>query len=261
MYPSPKPHPQVVPVMADRADAIRHIKAEHYERVLVGGIALLAPTLLIVTDLLTVPGSPTERGSLSAYFYSALRDLFVGITCALGALLIAHRIGERNLDDRLGTLAGIAGIVLALFPTSRPPHEHHHSLVAVQRAFGEGPVSDVHTAAAAVMLAALFALTMSYAVRQGRLPRTGRRSPRFWRAYHLGCAGLMLASAVYTLLSNGLGLVGPASSLLYSESMAIGGFALSWLALGLNPRALRLPSPASVDEHVPFEDRHRASGE
>lgn len=239
----------------DRADAIRHLKAEHYERLLVAGMALVVPTLMIVVDLVTVPGSPTGRGSLSAYYHSGLRDVFVGGSCALGALLIAHRIAEHSVENLLSVVAGVGAIITALFPTSRPPRVAHVPLAAAQRQFGEGTVTDVHTAGAAAMLTALFVLTLVFAVRQGRLPHTGRWSPRSWRTYHLFCAGLMLASGIYALLANGLGVIRTDASLLYSESMAIGGFGLSWLALGFNPRVLRLPRPESVDHHVPFEDR------
>lgn len=251
--PSAREHPRSVG--SARADAIRHLKAEHYERLLVGGMALVVPTLMIVADLITVPGSPTERGSLSAYYYSPLRDVFVGGACALGALLIAHRIAERSVENLLTTVGGVGAIVVALFPTSRPPGMPRLPLVALQRQLGESAVTAVHTGGASLMLTVLFALTLVYAARQGRLPPTGRWPPHRWRIYHLLCAGVMLAAGVYTLLANGLGVLSQDASLLYSECMAIGGFGLSWVALGLNPRVLRLPRPESVDDHVPFEER------
>lgn len=240
---------------------MRDTKTENYDRILIAAIAVLVPTIPILTDLVAIPGSPEQRGSLSGYYYTSLRDPFVGISCALAALLIAHRLGERSVDNRLTTLAGIGALTLALFPTIPPAHTQYKALPAlVQRRLGENFVGDLHVAGASLMLVSMVALTLVQAARQGRLPRTGRCSPQFWQGYHLACAVLMLAAGGYTLVHAWIGVSGRDASMVYSESLAVVAFAFSWFALGLPAHTVRVPSPASVDNRDavrrPLAERH-----
>ncbi len=249
-FPLPSPGP-------DEADAIRHLKADHLQRILAGGLALLLPAAMVITDLVALPGSPMQRGSLSAYYHSGMHDLFVGMMCVIGTLLIVHRLGERSIDNALGIVSGVAAMLVGFFPTGRPPRPRT-PLSPIERLFGEQPVTAVHHASAAVMFGTLFALTVLYAIREGRKPPLGRRSPAFWRGYHFGCAGLIVTGGVLTLLANGLHLLDPHTTPLYVECLVIGGFGLSWLGLGLNPHVLRLPGAHAVDQRVPVQHRPAA---
>ncbi len=71
------------------------------------------------------------RGSLSKYYYTGMRDVFVGYLVAMGLFLIAYQGYERKKsgkpwwkdpaqyigDRRAGLIAGICAISVALFPT------------------------------------------------------------------------------------------------------------------------------------------------
>jgi hypothetical protein len=52
--------------------------------------------------------------SISAYYYSVMKNFFVGILCAIGTFLICYRY-ERK-DDILGDVAGFFAIGVGLFP-------------------------------------------------------------------------------------------------------------------------------------------------
>ena len=58
-------------------------------------------------------------GSLSGFYYTHMRNLFVGAMCAVGVFLAAYR-GHDRWDDRFTNLAGLAAIFIALFPTMPP---------------------------------------------------------------------------------------------------------------------------------------------
>lgn len=55
--------------------------------------------------------------SISHYYYSILRGVFVGAMCAVG-LFMFYYAGYTKLDNRNGNIAGLAAVTVAWFPTS-----------------------------------------------------------------------------------------------------------------------------------------------
>lgn len=60
--------------------------------------------------------SPGILDSISAYYYSVMRDIFVGSLWAIAIFLISYRYAR--LDDILGDLAGIFAMCISIFPTA-----------------------------------------------------------------------------------------------------------------------------------------------
>ena len=98
-------------------------------RALIGVIAiLLVPVVyignwLIFTRHLGDCFGPNQGipGSLSAFYYTHMRNLFVGAMCALGVFFVAYR-GYGEWDNRITNVAGLAAICIALFPTLPPSY-------------------------------------------------------------------------------------------------------------------------------------------
>ena len=80
----------------------------------VGIIGVALPLVLIIGKIILE--SPGISGSISAYYYSVMRDVFVGSLWAIGIFLICYRYDF--LDDFASTLAGICAIGVSLFPTT-----------------------------------------------------------------------------------------------------------------------------------------------
>jgi hypothetical protein len=57
-------------------------------------------------------------GSMSGYYYTHMRDLFVGALCALGVFLVAY-VGYDEVDRWITNIAGLCAIGVAFFPPSR----------------------------------------------------------------------------------------------------------------------------------------------
>src|SRR6478609_1032098 len=55
------------------------------------------------------------KGSISAYYYSPVRSVFVGVLCAIGLVLIALW-GKTTVEDSLFNLAGLLAPVVAFVP-------------------------------------------------------------------------------------------------------------------------------------------------
>jgi len=74
----------------------------------------MLPLVLVFGRMLL--GSPGILDSISAYYYSVMRNIFVGSLCAIAVFLFSYRYEIQ--DDIAGDLAGAFAIGVALFPTA-----------------------------------------------------------------------------------------------------------------------------------------------
>jgi hypothetical protein len=58
-------------------------------------------------------------GSVSGYYFTSMRNVFVGALCVIAAFLIAYS-GYNEMDRWITNLAGIFALGVALFPTGNP---------------------------------------------------------------------------------------------------------------------------------------------
>jgi hypothetical protein len=230
-----QPELTVEPRPADR-ETSRYVRSYLIMRVLVGALGIALPFLLVLSDGLVLDGDPFLRSSLSAYYYSGARELFVGTLSATAVFLVTYKVADRTLDNTLSTLAGLAVLVVALFPTGIPAPGVE--LTPLQDLLGEPVVEWIHFIAAAVFISSLAVISFFFGVREGaRETRPGRRSPQFWRRYHWFCAGTIGAALLWIGITE---LVGwPPRSLLIGEALAVWAFGASWLMKGLELDILR----------------------
>jgi hypothetical protein len=224
-------------------DMSRYVRSYLIMRVVVGALAVVLPFMLVLCDGLWFDADPFPRTSLSAYYYSGVRDLFVGTLSATGIFLITYKVAERNLDNTLSLFAGLAVIVVALFPTGLP--KHFAKLTPLQDRLGESAVETIHFIAAGAFIVSLAVISYFFGKREGMRPRREgkRRSPRFWRLYHWGCAGAIGAALLWIAVTE-LSEWGPNESLLYGEAASVWAFGASWLWKGLELDMLRgRPAP------------------
>jgi hypothetical protein len=208
----------------------RYIRSFLMLRVFVGVLGVSFPFVLVFGDKIAFHGNPFPRGSLSAYYYSGMREVFVGALSAIGVFLIAYKVAERNLDNTLSFVAGFSAIVIPLFPTARP--SQLVQLTPLQDLLGESVVQEVHFVASAVFLVSLTVMSVFFGKREGaRPPREGSRSPRFWQWFHWSCAGLMAAALVWMSVTALAG--GPSRSALIGQAVSAWAFGASWLMKGL----------------------------
>lgn len=199
-------------------------------RVAIGVLAVVLPLWLVFVDKLAFHGHPFPRGSLSAYYYSGMRDVFVGIMSATGVFLITYKLSERNLDNAASLVAGISAALIPLFPTGRP-HGSMLALTPLQDLLGEITVKWIHFIASAFFVGLLALLSYYFGVREGARPqRPNTRSPTFWRWYHWSCTFAMVLAVMWIIVTLSVGW--PDRALLIGEWAAVWAFGASWLAKG-----------------------------
>jgi hypothetical protein len=162
------------------------------------------------------------RPSLSDYYHTGMRDVFVGTLCAIGVFLVSYR-GNEKKDDIAGNIACFFAVGLSLFPcaTETPTP-------------GETTIGHLHFIfAAAFFLTLVYFSLFLFTLTDKRVQPTRRKLMRN-RVYRV-CGWLMLACvagiAVFKLaLSDAW--VRDNRVVFWLETVAITAFGVSWLVKG-----------------------------
>jgi hypothetical protein len=100
----------------------RYVRSYLILRAGVGALGAALPLILVLGDGFGLDGNPFPRTSLSAYYYSGMRDVHVSLICATGIFLVAYKVAEHNLDNTLSLVAGGAAVAVAWGPPKLPAH-------------------------------------------------------------------------------------------------------------------------------------------
>lgn len=102
----------------------RSMRSYRLMRWWIGAIAFLLPVVLLVWGLALddvewfTDGIPTAT-SLSAYYYTSARNVFIGSLWAVGVFLVFYR-GRTSSRSFWAGVAGVAAILVASIPTGAP---------------------------------------------------------------------------------------------------------------------------------------------
>jgi hypothetical protein len=228
--------------VSDRPDAsdverTRYLQSYLAVRIAVGALGFLLPVVVVLVDGLWFDGR-FPRDSLSAYYWSGTREVFVGGLCATAIVLVTYRVVEWNPDNLFSIAAGVAAVLVAMFPTSHPPGDS--VLTPLQDRLSETAVKVVHFSAAGVFILSLGVICIFFGVRDGKRPDRAPRRQHRSRVFHFTCAGVIGAAVLFILVVD-LGL-GWDRALLIGEVASVWAFSASWLVKGLELRELRSPA-------------------
>jgi hypothetical protein len=185
----------------------------------IGIIGISLPFVLALGKMLL--DSPGIQDSISAYYYTIMRDVFVGSLCAIAVFLMSYRGYERR-DDVAGDIACAFALGVALFPTTP----------AGQATSATGAI---HLACAAgfFLTLAYFSLVLFRMTAPGGTP-TPRKLQRN-RVYTV-CGYTILASiamiVVVLVLFPPDAPIRKLDPLFWLESLAVVAFGVSWLTKG-----------------------------
>lgn len=180
-------------------------------RMVIAGGTLLLPVALLVW--VAVDPELAMMGSLSAFYYSPARGLFVGILVAIGVALVAYR-GYTRGENALLNAAGGFSILVALFPTGDPAMP------------GPGWSSAIHAGSAvAFFVAAALSIVVYGQQTLGALADPALR--RRYRVVYRVLAVLVVAFPALAVLLTWV--AEPSAALFAGEAAALWSFAIFWL--------------------------------
>lgn len=212
-------------------------------RQVVGWIGTLLPIVLLVGN--AISSTAPRPDSMSGYYYTDMRNIFVGTLCALGVFLVAYR-GYDDVDESITNVAGLAAIGVAFCPTKPavctaaagacPATSVTHLSTSQQL------VGDVHLVLAATTLIALGLMALRFA-KQGHGEPGGGSQPNSAaeNAIYRASGGTILACVILAVLSNLLSASVKANwpLLFIFEAIAIFAFGVSWFVKGRTIQGIR----------------------
>lgn len=201
----------------------------------IGALGYFLPIALAVHGLI----SGGILASMSAYFYSPMREIFVGTLCAQAVFLWSYegyREPGRLLTDKLvARIAAIAAALIALAPASPNDPDRAASCTLLQCVLGSGPSSALHLVAVTAFFGALAIYCLVLFLRgtddsaEGRAARLIYRICGWTIIAAIGAIGLMFLTG----LDDRLAALHP---VFWLEAVACFAFATSWAVKG---RSLR----------------------
>lgn len=203
---------------------VPYVRSYLLARLVIGLVGVLLPVLLIATDLLL--GGDGLRRSLSDYYHSGARDLFVGGLCVIGLFLITYMLLLWNWDNVLSVVAGTAAIGVALLPTAG-----EGPLTPLQERLGEQVVQALHFTSAALFIVLLGVMSYRFGTREGARPDRAPFRRRGWKRFHRAAAYAIFAAVVAMAVTQATGRFDD-YSLLVGETVAVLAFGASWFVKG-----------------------------
>lgn len=196
-------------------------------RALIGILGMALPVMCLLWSLAANGGVVLD--SVSSYYYSNFRDVFVGILVAFSVFLVSYR-GYTVLDSLVTTVIGVCGLGTALFPCENADVTSPVGVFMLDDAVS----NVVHLVCAAlffVLLAfnALFLFTRSNSAIE-------RHTAKWYRnlVYRI-CGSLILicmAAMIPALLWKGTSFPGSDYAVLILETIMLFAFGISWLVKG-----------------------------
>jgi hypothetical protein len=233
-------------------------------RMALGILGMCLPLVLVLGGMLDQPRMDVTGGqiepTISDFYHTTYRDVFVGTLCAIGVFLISYRgygreKGEWIDDDWLATTAGLGAFGVAFFP-----NEGGGQTISsmTQRLIGVDVTPIIHYLSAFVFFSSLAAFCF---FKFARTCRMGRRK------IYIACGWTIIAAlmltAIAVIFKRAVGGVGKEIVLDYNlifwfEAMGIWAFGLSWLVkskadLALFDRARFQVSPAPTSDSLDDE--------
>lgn len=208
------------------SEPVKDDLSTHGHRQMIGSVGLLLPVLLwLIAGWRPSGNDPwAPLNSISAYYYSGSVSAFAGMLIALALFLFTYR-GYNNAfyrrDRATACIAGLAAMVVALFPTGAP-------IKSLELAWWTPRIGLIHYGGAAVLFSCfiffcLFQFPMTSQDKSKALPRDKQARNIIYYACGVGIIACM-AWAVY---ANSV-----AERIFWPESVALEFFAISWLVKG-----------------------------
>src|SRR6478672_993493 len=135
-------------------------------------------------------GGSCWLGSISAYYYTPARTVFVGSLCALGACLIAYK-GHSPEEDVLLNFSGFMAFVVAMVPTLPDGRCGPNAYTPTPAEIAMAVRNNIWSLVVVAVLAAVVVVVLRRTSAGRRAPAAGRPATRTMVVTVI-CAGILL---------------------------------------------------------------------
>jgi hypothetical protein len=196
-------------------------------RRLIGVLGIALPILLFFGGL--AQDTPIILGSISGYYYTSMRDFFVGLLSGVALFLLSYK-GYEKIDDVVAQMSGLCVLGMIIFPTAM----YSGTVVKV----GMFRIPDDMSEYIHLAFGALFFLLLSYNsifLFTRRHPGVMGKEKKRRNMIYRSCGVVMLLSilgiTVYMIFLKET-FLSKMNPVLILESVALIAFGISWLVKG-----------------------------
>ena len=215
----------------DREEADNKLLAMSYLelRRAVGVLGIALPVILVVGAFFL--DQEGILNSISAYYYTSMEGVFVGILFVTGAFLFSYK-GHEPKDDYAGDLACIFAIGIALFPST--PEKKAICSEAVSESTFAG---KLHFVFAALYFITLIYFCLFLFTKSNKPPDELNPEKRFRNAIYRVCGYTMAACIIliglyFFVLKCKYSWLDNLKPVFWLETLAVWAFGFSWLIKG-----------------------------
>ncbi|MEX0988668.1 MAG: hypothetical protein WD052_14415 [Bacteroidales bacterium] len=194
------------------------------------GILGVAFPIVLVTGSILIGNCDEVQSSISAYYHTMMRNIFVGLLCAIALFLYAYK-GYNKADSIAGNLGCIFALGVAFFPTSIT----EPLSACIPEPVENNIISTIHFASAAGLFLVLSFFSIVLFTKKGDNPTKMKiKRNMLFRI----CGYIMLASIGLIALYSGFSSNKRVASfqeydpIFWLETLALWAFGLSWLVKG-----------------------------
>lgn len=195
------------------------------------GMMGIALALVIMHGNFFFGENPEVRTSISAYYYTNMRDIFVGLLLLVAVFMVFYK-GYNIIDDVIATVIGLSGAGVVLFPVDITGPEII-KYVGVFR-ISDNVSNTLHLLSAGLFffLLGLYSIVIFTQSKCEPKDRTDNKNRR--NKVYIACGFIIWLSLITIPLSNVLLADGNEESLitLVVEAIMLLAFGISWLIKG-----------------------------
>jgi len=191
-------------------------------RKLIGLLGFTFPFVLVLGGFIA---KQDIQSSISYYYHTPLRDVFVAVLCIVAAFLLAYK-GYEKKDEIAGNIAGISAIGVAMIPTTI-----ENNATTTQELLGNIHLVFAFCYFVTIAYFCLFLFTKSK--HAALSTRKKQRNIIYKSCGYIIIACLVLIGIYAVLLPENIkDILAPYNPLFWLESIAIIVFGFSWLCKG-----------------------------
>lgn len=194
----------------------------------IGILGIALPVVLLIGSFLLNDCNEIQ-GSISAYYYTVMRNGFVGILCAVSFYLFSYN-GYDKKDRILSGLCGLASLGVAFLPTSVDP-----PLTNCVNELVEGSVISSMHFLSALGFFSISAYVSIFQFTKGSSKPTAQKlmRNRVYRACGITMILCIVSIGLYTgVLKNQFPKLIDLNPIFWLETIALWAFGISWLVKG-----------------------------
>ena len=187
-------------------------------RKLVGWLGIILPVILVIGTVV-IENAQGLEDSISDYYYTGMRDVFVGILCSVAIFLFAYK-GYEYKDSLAGNFACFFALGVAFFPTDD---------VSI--------VGTIHLICALLFFVTLIYFSMVLFVKSSKPVELQSATKRKRNLVYKSCGVIMiiciaLIGIYFLFLEKKFPVIVSFNPVFWLEAIALVAFGVSWLTKG-----------------------------